>query len=54
MEVRRICERKEAVLTEILGDMKPLIPEALPRFMDSLASNKVGSRLPALSKLLGA
>ena len=41
MEVRRICELKETVLTEILGDVKPLIPEALPKFMDSLASNKV-------------
>lgn len=41
MEVRRICERKENVLTEILGDVKPLIPPEFPKFMATLASNKV-------------
>ena len=44
MEVRRICDRKEAVLTEIHGDMQPLLSPELPRFMESLAANKVRCR----------
>ena len=41
MEVRRITERKEAVLTELLGDMQPLLAPDVPKFMESLASSKV-------------
>lgn len=41
MEVRRITERKEAVLTEMLGDMQPLLAADVPKFMESLASSKV-------------
>lgn len=41
MEVRRITERKEAVLTEMLGDMQPLLAPDVPKFMESLSSSKV-------------
>ena len=40
MEVRRIAERKEAILTEMLGDMQPLLVSDIPAFMDGLATNK--------------
>lgn len=43
MEVRRIAERKEVILTEMLGDMQPLLVSDVPVFMDGLASNKVTS-----------
>ena len=44
MEVRRIAEHKEAVLTEMLGDMQPMLVSHVSSFMDSLSRNKV-SRL---------
>lgn len=43
MEVRRITERKEAVLTEMLGDMQPLLAPDVPKFIESLASSKVAA-----------
>ena len=47
MEVRRITQRKEAVLTEMLGDMPLLLAPDVPKFMESLAASKVG--IPELS-----
>lgn len=41
MEVRRIAERKEVVLTEMLGDMQPLLAPDLPRFLEGLSSSNV-------------
>ena len=41
MEVRRIAEHKEAVLTEMLGDMQPMLVSHVSNFMDSLSRNKV-------------
>lgn len=43
MEVRRIADRKETLLTEMLGDMQPLLVADIPAFMDGLSTNKVGS-----------
>lgn len=43
MEVRRIAARKEEILTEILGDMQPLLVPDIPAFMDGLSSNKVST-----------
>ena len=43
MEVRRISARKEAVLTEMLGDMQPLLAPDVPKFMESLAASKVNT-----------
>lgn len=40
MEVRRLAARKEALLTEMLGDMQPLLVADVPAFMDGLARNK--------------
>jgi HAD superfamily hydrolase (TIGR01509 family) len=45
MEVRRIAERKEVVLTEMLGDMQPLLAPDLPKFLEGLASSKVPAAL---------
>lgn len=41
MEVRRLAGRKEAILTEMLGDMQPMLVSDVPAFMDGLAHNKV-------------
>lgn len=49
MEVRRISGRKEAVLTEMLGDMQPLLAADVPKFMEGLASSKVVLHLPPIT-----
>jgi hypothetical protein len=46
MEVRRIAARKEVLLTEMLGDMQPLLVPDLPHFLEGLSSCKVPPCLP--------
>lgn len=45
MEVRRIAARKEVLLTEMLGDMQPLLVPDLPHFLEGLSSCKVPAAL---------
>lgn len=43
MAVRRLAQRKEEILTELLGDRKPMVPDGVMSLLDTLQKNLVRS-----------